>query len=40
MSRGKIMRGRANKKMFRAGYNKVKAKNVLGTPMMRGGSRL
>lgn len=40
MSRGRIIRGRGNKKLFRAGYNRVRAKNVTGQPMMRGGSRL
>lgn len=40
MSRGRIIRGKANKKLFRAGYNRAKARSLTGSPMMRGGSRL
>lgn len=40
MSRGVRVTGKANKRAFRKGYNKVRAKNIIGAPMMRGGSRL
>lgn len=40
MARGYKLSGKANKRVFRSGYNKAKAKNMLGNPMMRGGTRL
>lgn len=40
MSRGRVIRGKKNAKLFRHGYNKAKAKSVTGVSMMRGGSRL
>ena len=40
MSRGVTLSLRANKKSFRRGVNRVRAKNVTGVSMMRGGSRL
>lgn len=40
MSRGRVIRGKKNARLFRRGYNNAKAKNMTGVSMMRGGSRL
>lgn len=38
--RGKLIRGKANKKLFRKGYYKALSRSIVGVPMARNGGHL